>query len=75
MIATGRPASTLNDSPFLFFTGNGQLMPCSARCVIRLRKNGRSPLATRFSYSVRMKEPREVCSRKLEFSTPSAMPL
>ena len=72
-----RPARTARRAPrrFLFFTGCGQVMPCAARCVISARKNGRSSFATRFSYSVRMKEPRVVCSRKLEFSTPSAMPL
>ena len=45
----GRPASMASASPRLFSTGCGQVMPCTARCAISARKNGRSPLATRFS--------------------------
>src|SRR5664279_3549895 len=71
----GRPASLPSTPPWRFFTGCGQVMPRVARCSIRPKKNGRSFAATRFSYSVRMKLPALVCSRKLEFSTPSAMPL
>ena len=75
MITAGRPDSVPRISPSRFFSGCGQETPREARCAISDRKYGKSSAATRFSYSVRMKEPREVCSRKLVFSTPSAMPL
>ena len=74
-IAAGLPATLPSTPPCLFFTGCGQLILRAARCSIRPRKNGRSPSATRFSYSVRMKLPALVWTKKLEFSTPSAMPL
>ena len=74
-IAAGRPAIFPSIPPCLFLTGCGHVMPRAARCSIKPRKNGRSPSATRFSYSVRMKFPAPVCTRKFEFSTPSAMPL
>ena len=73
-MAAGRPFSRFSVPPSRPATGVGQDRPRAERCPIRPRKNGRSSGATRFSYRVRIQVPPVVRSRKLEFSTPSAMP-
>ncbi|EGG75449.1 hypothetical protein SXCC_03885 [Gluconacetobacter sp. SXCC-1] len=74
MMAAGRPDRVRRVRPCRSATGSGHDRPRAARYCMSPRNHGSSSGFTRRSYSVRMKVARVVLSKKLLFSTPSAMP-
>ena len=76
MIAAGRPASVPSASPPRFFTGCGQTDAASGE--MRHQAEEERQIALGDALFIQRQDEmsrRVVCSRKLEFSTPSAMPL